>query len=172
MKLISVSSLIITCSLLLCACDLKIVKTGLEDKARGPETVRAVGLRNSLDPLTVAIDAERWTVMIDNANAAMKLKHPELVEDDLLRIDLALRSGVRDMLALRDSLCLANEKPMETCIPLEVPDWVSNPPNNVTSLQEYEARSQWLGEEVGSLTQIGCEAGHEVSNDPFLCAVE
>jgi len=137
-----------------------------------PETVRAVGLRQSIDPLSVAIDAERWTVMMDNAQSALYLKHSNLSEDDLVRIDLALRAGVRDLLELRDALCLASEKPMETCVEIVVPDWALRPPNKMTSLVEYEVRVQWLGEAANRLSQIGCDAGREVSDDQHLCAIE
>ncbi|ACT58708.1 hypothetical protein [Hirschia baltica] len=137
-----------------------------------PEKVRAVGLRSNLDPFTVAIGAERWNVIIGKARSALELKHSTPSEDDLVRIDLALRAGVRDLLELRDALCLANEKPIETCVAIEIPEWAATPPNTVTSLIEYEARSQWLGEAANNLSAIGCEAGREVSNDEYLCAVE
>ena len=136
------------------------------------ETVRAVGLRQSIDPLSVAIDAERWAVMMDNAQSALSLKHPDLSDDDLVRIDLALREGVRDLLKLRDALCLASEKPMETCVEINIPDWVLKPPNKMTSLVEYELRVQWMGEAANRLSQIGCEAGRDVSDDQYLCAIE
>lgn len=158
---------------------LAIMSCGIEAKQSDrmmfddtPQKVRAVGLRRNLDPLSVAIDAERWGVIISNAQDAMQLKHKEITDDELVRIDFALRSGVRDLLKLRDELCLANEKQMETCIKIDVPDWVMNPPNKVTSLAEYQARSEWLGEAANNLSAIGCQAGREVSEDPYLCAVE
>ncbi|MFC7291083.1 hypothetical protein [Hirschia litorea] len=154
------------------ACGLEPKQTSRAQLENRPETVRAVGLRKNLDPLTVVIGAERWGVMISNAQNAMELKHTEISEDELMRIDTALRSGVRDLLQLRDDLCNANEQPMQTCVNIDLPAWVMKPPNRVTSLDEYQSRSEWLGEVAGKFVQIGCEAGREVSDDEYLCAVE
>lgn len=156
----------------LSACGLEPKQSSRAQLEHTPEMVHAVGLRKGLDPMTVVIGAERWGVMISNAQDAMLLKHPEISEDDLMRIDTALRAGARDLLKLRDDLCNANEQPMQSCVSIDLPAWVMKPPNRVTSLDEYQSRSEWLGEMAGKFVHIGCEAGRDVSDDEFLCAVE
>ncbi len=171
-RLFRVSALSLLAIWCVSACGMEPKQSSRAQLEHKPEIVNAVGLRKSLDPLTVVIGAERWGVMIWNAQNAMELKHAEISEDELMRIDTALRAGVRDLLQLRDDLCNANEHPMQTCVNIDLPAWVMKPPNRVTSLDEYQSRSDWLGEIAGKFVQIGCEAGREVSDDEYLCAVE
>lgn len=133
-----------------------------------------------IDPFTLAIDAERWTVMMDNASmgatAAALEKRPTggYEERDMrYRIDFALRSGVRQLLALRDSLCVDERSTDVSCKRLELPGWVTDAPApTLTSLEEFQARSDWMGEQIAPLVSIGCELGKNASNDEMFCAVE
>ena len=133
-----------------------------------------------IDAFTLVIDAERWGVMMDNASvgatahALEKRASDALEERDMrYRIDFALRSGVRQLIALRDGLCVDGHSPEISCNTIELPAWVREAPAPLnTSLQEFQARSDWLGEMSNPLIGIGCKLGVDASADEMFCAVE
>jgi hypothetical protein len=132
-----------------------------------------VVLRSQIDSFDTVIETERWTVIMENALEGARLSQnqsPDLDEDDLIRIDRALRTGVRHLIMLRDELCMAGMEPEKSCQALEIPQWALLPPDRVTSLNEYTHRSQWLGNQIGDLSEIGCAAGKPF--DEYICAVE
>ena len=169
-----ISQFLLITSIAVYAAGCAATQPGIEREA---QTIRKV---ETIDPFTLAIDAERWTVMMDNASmgatAAALENRPSggYEERDMrYRIDFALRSGVRQLLALRDSLCVDGHSIEVSCNSLELPGWVTDAPAPMfTSLEEFQARSDWMGEQIAPLVSIGCELGKNASNDEMFCAVE
>lgn len=128
------------------------------------------------DVFNLVIETERWGVMIDNAlsgGIAAAMAEAGEARGEIYRVDYALRSGARQLIALRDSLCIDRISPEATCQPIELPDWVGAAPDvEGTSFAEYQARSQWLGEAIQPFVAAGCEAGRDATTDDMFCAVE
>ncbi len=130
------------------------------------------GDSDDIDPFSLVIEAERWGVMIDNARNGFAVSErllPSTGETDLERIDKALRSGALELIRLRDEACRAGSS---ECVRIELPDWVFDPPDKVTTLDEYALRSVWLGEAANRLVASGCDAGRTATSEEMFCAVE
>jgi hypothetical protein len=129
-----------------------------------------------LDPFMVAIDAERWNVLLDRGIDATRegdgKKATPLDENDALRADLAVHDAVAKLLLLRNALCARGLAKDKTCALATLPAWVTEPPSAATPLQEIDNRIQWVGAAMSDLQEIGCEHGRAVSKDPQYCDVE
>jgi hypothetical protein len=129
-----------------------------------------------LDPFLVAIDAERWNVLLDRGIDATRegdgAKATPLDENDALRADLAVHDAVAKLLLLRNALCARGLAKDKTCALAPLPAWVTEPPSAATPLQEIDNRIQWVGITMSELQDIGCEYGRKVSKDQQYCDVE
>ena len=129
-----------------------------------------------LDPLMVAIDAERWNVLLDRGIDATREgdggKATPLDENDTLRADLAVHDAVAKLLLLRNALCARGLAKDKTCTLPAMPAWITEPPSASTPLQEIDKRIQWVGATMSDLQEIGCEHGRAVSKDQQYCYVE
>ncbi len=137
----------------------------------------AVVADSDIDLFTLVIDAERWGVMMDNAGygaTAFAMRETQPMRSDLFRLDYALRSGARQLIALRDGLCVDGLDAETTCVSLALPEWVLAAPDDVegVSMAEYQARSDWLGEQAQPFIAAGCEAGRVATGEEMFCAVE
>ena len=128
------------------------------------------------DVFNLVIETERHGVLIDaalNGAIAAAMAAPSEERSDIYRVDYALRSGVRDLLALRDGLCIDGIEPDTTCTEIELPDWTMSPPNvEGTPFSEYQARSEWLSATMQPYIAAGCRAGAAATRDEMFCAVE
>lgn len=129
------------------------------------------------DAFSMVIEAERFSIMVDNAlsasDQASSQPGAQSVDEDLLRIDLALREGARNLLQLRDALCMDGHAVEDSCVAISLPEWVMTAPDPANvSLDEYRKRIDWLGAASGKLAYIGCEAGKAASENEYLCAIE
>ena len=124
----------------------------------------------------VAIDAERWNVLLDRGIDATHqgdgAKATPLDENDALRADLAVHDAAAKLLMLRNALCARDLAKGKTCSLPPMPAWVSEPPSATTPLQEIDNRIQWVGATMSDLQEIGCEHGRKVSKDQQYCDVE
>ena len=124
----------------------------------------------------LVIETERHSVMIGNAMHGVSVNMMDDRLDDgaeIYRVDHALRSGVRDLIALRDALCIQRIEPDTTCHSIQIPAWVMSPPDvEGTSLAEYQARSEWLSEIMQPYISAGCDVGRNATGEEMFCAVE
>lgn len=144
--------------------------------AASPTQQAAATPAEPLDPLLVAIDAERWNVLLDRGIDAVRdgagTKATPLDENDALRADLAVHDAAAKMLLLRNSLCAHGIAKDTTCTLPPMPAWVTAPPSAATPLQEIDNRIQWVGVTMSELQEAGCEYGRKVSKDQQYCDVE
>lgn len=126
-----------------------------------------------IDPFTLAIEAGRWSVLIDRARDGVMQSPPAVNEEELtLRIDETLKTGALTLLVLRNEACRKGLALDAACSFDDWPAWTLEPPVAGTDLETLRLRSEWLGEAQGELTYVGCEVGREVTGEDFFCAVE
>ncbi len=128
-----------------------------------------------LDPFVVMVDAERWGVIIDRAMDGVRDApdaDPSLSENDLLRSDVAVKTGAAELLRLRNRICAKGLLAGDACVIRDWPAWASEPPSAATPIEEIERRSAWLGEAMSVFTDIGCAAGRNATKDEMFCSVE
>jgi hypothetical protein len=128
-----------------------------------------------LDPFVVMIGAERWGVIIDRALQGVR-EAPGIdrafLENEMLRADVALKSGAANLLELRNEACAKLLVTGADCALEEWPAWVLEAPTGDTPIEEIERRSDWLAEQMGAFTSAGCEAGRQATGDELFCSVE
>lgn len=131
------------------------------------------------DPFFVAIEIERYGVLIGLAKAgaiegppAMTL--PDPAEPDWGRPTAASRYAARELYELREINCAHHTVAAEHCGALPPPAWLGEPPDAVASPEELRARIDWLTAHMGPHVEAGCDAGdsRRGPDDPPYCAVE
>lgn len=125
----------------------------------------------AIDPFYLAIEAERWNVMLENA---LGLKNDVLaseLEDDRLRAHRALNDGITNLLDLRDQVCRDGLVDPETCYSLEIPDWAFRWEEELPSLDVLQERSDWLGEAIQPFVSAVCSTDED-GMLPDACRVE
>jgi hypothetical protein len=131
--------------------------------------------KTSPDPFAVAIDAQRWGVIIDKAQAGV-IEAPyadaALEDNDVLRADAALKSGAAKLIVLRNAVCRRGLLSAKECALSAWPAWALEPPSSSTPLDVLDRRSAWLGETMDRFAAIGCDAGRKASGDAQFCSVE
>lgn len=129
-----------------------------------------------LDPFLIAIDAERWNVLLDRGIDATRegdgTKATPLDENDALRADLAVHNAAAKLQLLRNALCARAIATGKVCDLPPMPAWVNQPPSATTPLAEIQSRVDWVGSAMADLQEIGCEYGRKVSKDRQYCDVE
>lgn len=126
-----------------------------------------------IDLFTLAIEAGRWSVIIDQArNGVREAPFNDRDEDLTLRIDESLKSGAAELLLLRNQACRKGLATGQTCVLPDWPAWTIEPPTAGTDPAILQQRSEWLGAAVSELSGIGCEAGRTATGDERFCAVE
>lgn len=124
-----------------------------------------------IDPFYLAIEAERWTVMIENARGIQASQMDYIEEGDgRLRVHRALLTGIHTLMSLRNEACLAGKVTPETCDQLRIPDWAFIYERDIPSLETLQERSDWLGEALQPFVSAMCQT----EDDGWLqaCAVE
>ena len=143
--------------------------------SQAPPPVPAGEAGEPIDAFDLAIAAGRWSVLIERSREGLYRRPFDPAapdEDDRLRIDASLKTSALAMLALRAELCRFGEGGPEPCAPLTVPGWVVEPPSAGLSLEELEARNDWVGEQTFRFIGAGCEIGRRESGDDLFCSVE
>ncbi|MEM6626731.1 MAG: hypothetical protein AAF719_08515 [Pseudomonadota bacterium] len=148
-----------------------------------PSDVAETGEEDSVDPWVLIIESGRWGVLINRAREGAMLKSGadvEREESDVQRIDDNLRFAALDLVRLRDVVCgegvAAADDPV--CAPIQLPYWVLAAPDYSISLNELQARSDWVAEASSALVGVGCKAGEEAVSGtiegapPGFCSVE
>jgi hypothetical protein len=127
------------------------------------------------DPFAVAIDAQRWGVILDKAQAGVTeapYADAALEDNDVLRADAALKSGAAKLVVLRNDVCRRGLLSAKECALSAWPAWTLEPPSSSTPLDVLDRRSAWLGETMDRFAAIGCDAGRKASGDAQFCSVE
>ncbi|MBI1359491.1 MAG: hypothetical protein GC155_04310 [Alphaproteobacteria bacterium] len=139
------------------------------------QSARTAPPEEALDPFTVAIDAERWGVLIDRAHDGLiesGAGERQLADDNILRADTALKSGAARLILLRNDVCRRGLLSWKDCELGAWPAWTQQAPSSKTPLEVLDRRSQWLGAEMQRFTEVGCNAGRGATDDDLYCSVE
>jgi hypothetical protein len=129
-------------------------------------------------PSSLAIDSERWSVLIDRSNSGLDLSEVQTTDgpDDhaywLLRADAALKGSAIDLLQLRNRLLNRGLVKPSDLHSTRWPAWIFEPPTSKESPDVLSTRLDWLEEQATELVEIGCKIGREKSNDTLFCSVE
>ena len=128
-----------------------------------------------LDAFVVAVDAERWGVIIDKALDGVTeaaYANAALEASDALRTDTALKSGAARLIVLRNDVCKRGLLTKEECLFSAWPAWTLEPPSAAIPLETLDRRSAWLGATMARFTAVGCAAGIKASGEDLFCSVE
>lgn len=126
-----------------------------------------------IDLFTLAIEAGRWSVIVDQArNGVREAPFDDRDEDLTLRIDESLKSGAAELLLLRNEACRKGLATGNDCVLANWPGWINEPPTSGTDPAILQQRSEWLGAALSELSGIGCDAGRAATGDERFCAVE
>ncbi len=125
-----------------------------------------------IDPFYLAIEAERWDVMIDNARGREPVTRAYSLsdEDGRLRIHRALLNGVHNLMLLRNEAFQAGLVDRTTSAALEIPEWAFVFEADLPSLEELQTRSDWLGQAIQPFIGAACQTDAGVWSQE--CAVE
>lgn len=130
------------------------------------------------DPSMLAIDSERWSVLIDRSNSGLDLLGQSNVDESfddaywLLRTDAALKADATQLLQLRNRLLNMRLVKASSVRTTKWPSWIFEPPTARVSPDTLAARLHWIATEADKLVEIGCNIGREKSNDTLFCSVE
>lgn len=124
-----------------------------------------------IDPFYLAIEAERWNVMIGNALNLKNDAPRSPSEDETMRVYRAINEGMTSLLDLREQVCRDGLVDSETCYALEVPDWAFAWEEELPSLAELQTRSDWLGAALQPFVDAVCKTSDE-GDLPVECMVE
>ena len=119
-----------------------------------PEAVEA----DPIDPFYLAIEAERWGVMIDNARDVNFATMPDIQdeENEVARVHRALKYGVQNLVKLRDETYEAGLVSAAASSALEIPEWGYAFTTELPTLLELQTRSDWLGEAIQPFVDAKC----------------
>lgn len=142
-------------------CTVEEVSVDPKGDVKAPVLDETVSSENGepIDAFYLAIEAERWNVMIENALGLVNdVRSRNFDNDDIARIERALDYGIRNLLDLRDEVCQDGLVDAETCYSLKIPDWAFAWEETPPSLAELQARSDWLGEAIQPFVSAKCRA--------------
>ncbi len=128
-----------------------------------------------VDLFTLAIETGRWNVIIDRARDGVRQSASVDGDSDealVLRSDMSLKSGALELLLLRNDACAKQLASARICTFLDWPAWTLELPTAAISPDTLQQRSDWLGEALGEMSAIGCDAGEAATGDERFCAVE
>lgn len=124
-----------------------------------------------IDPFYLAIEAERWGVMIDNARGRETVISKISGDDDgRLRVHRALLNGIHNLILLREETFQAGLVSADTCSALVIPEWAFNFETEMPELETLQKRSDWLGEAIQPFISAACKM--EDDSWALDCAVE
>jgi hypothetical protein len=133
--------------------------TACAPNAQAPETAVTTADDVGVDAFGLAIETERWSVMIDNARNLFVDGGGMMDADEQTRAHEALRSGALSLAMLRDGICTAAVVDIETCAAYVVPDWAVSWVAETPPLDVLQARSNWLGEALQPFEEAVCSDG-------------
>ena len=125
---------------------------------------------DEINAFALAIDSERWGVMIGNAQNLLADGAGSGDPDDAWRANQALKDGARDLMRLRDDVCSEGLVTAEVCSGLEFPAWVYRYEPEVPSLEVLQSRSDWLGGALQPFEAAVCSDG--AGGHSMECMVE
>lgn len=140
------------------ACTAEEVPIDPASKQTPSATLEVFDTPEPIDPFYLAVEAERWGVMIDNArNVPFETRVESYSDDDGRdRIQSALYYGIRSLINLRDETVRDGVVSVETAAALTVPDWAYTFESNPPSLEVLQARSDWLGAALQPFVDAKC----------------
>ncbi len=125
----------------------------------------------TIDPFYLAIEAERWNVMLENALGRQSDRPSATDEnDDVLRVHRALQAGVANLIQLRDDVCRKGLLDIGECQGIDIPDWAVDWEADLPTLSELQARSDWLGEAIQPFVDVACQ--NDTGEWVLACMVE
>lgn len=140
-------------------CSLMACSQGSEPAETVVETLGNSAGEPEIDDFALAIESERWSVMIDNAHTLFVDGGGMMDTDERSRANEALRRGALSLAMLRDGVCTAGFVKTETCAAYVVPDWAVSWDGVIPSPQILQARSEWLGEALQPFEAAVCTDG-------------
>lgn len=142
--------------------------------APAPEPDPVAEAEPAIDPFYLAIDIERYGVLIDRGLEALEVTPiaPEgWQEDEHQRAYAALKSAWRNLGYLESLMCSKELAPAEACAAFTEPAWLGSD-EPLPSLEELEARMNVLAEAQGPFVEAACEIGRARTGDEMFCSVE
>ncbi len=149
--------------------------------ACGPQAGEKAGeapAGEAADPLTLNIEIGRYGVMLSHVHqlSAGRPGTGEPEPSEPRELARALRETVWEYNLERSQLCARGLFAEVACGPVYDPVWISEPADAAPSLEELQARSQAVGEEVMRLWDIVCADARTREPDEaarqYVCAIE